>query len=108
MIYDAFTIAVIAIGSGISFGAIQSVFGFLKGTDPFNPRKFAVTVLTGIGAGIVLVFTQMTDIVAAEDNFDLLIAIGGLAFAIFGVNWLRTTVSELTANRAVEKIEETL
>ena len=105
VLYDAFTLAVIAIGAGAIFGAVNDIFGWLKSNMPFDARKFAITVLTGIGAGIVLVFTQINGIVEATNNFELLMALAGLAFAIFGVNFVRTSVSQMIANRAVEQSE---
>ena len=106
MAFDAFTIAVIALSAGAIFGAANSVFGWLKNNDIFEPKKFAVTVITGIIAGVVLVYANINGIVTAETNFDVLAQLIGLALAIFGANELRTFVSGMIANRAVEKIDE--
>ncbi len=104
MAFDSFTLAIIILAAGTTFGALNSVFGWLKSNEPFEPRKFTITVLTGIGAALVLTFAQLSGIVdVAETNFELLYALGGLAFAIFGVNFIRTVGSELITQRAVEE-----
>jgi len=106
MAFDPFTLAIIILGAGTAFGALNSVFGWLKSNEPFEPRKFAITVLTGIGAALVLTFSQLSGIVdIAQTNFELLYALGGLAFAIFGVNFVRTVGSELITQRAVEQVK---
>ena len=103
MAYDAFTLAVIGLGAGTLFGALNSVFGWLKSGDSFEPRKFAITVLTGIGAALVLVFLNITGLVEATNNYEVLTQLGYLAFAIFGINYVRTVGSELIAQRAAEE-----
>jgi hypothetical protein len=106
MAFDSFTLAIIILGAGTVFGALNSVFGWLKSNAPFEPRKFAITVLTGIGAALVLTFAQLSGIVdVAQTNFDLLYALGGLAFAIFGVNFVRTVGSALVAQRAETEVK---
>jgi hypothetical protein len=105
MAFDAFTLAVIGIGAGAIFGVLNSVFGWLKNNEPFKPRSFAITVLTGLGAGVVLVFTQISGLVEAQTNYEVLYQLAMLAFAIFGVNFLRTVGSSLVANRAVEEVK---
>lgn len=107
MALDQFTVALIALSAGAVFGAANSVFGWLKNNDAFEPKKFAVTVITGILAGAFLAFTDIIGVVDIQDNLSLLQALAGLAFAIFGINELRTFVSGMIANRAVEKVEET-
>lgn len=105
MAFDAFVIAIIALSAGAVFGAANSVLGWLKSNEPFNTRQFAITTITGIIAGLALVFTNISGIITAETNFDLLYQIAGLAFAIFGINFLRTVGSELIAQRAAEQSE---
>lgn len=106
MALDAFTVAIITLSAGVGFGAANSVFGWLKNNEVFEPRKFAVTVITGILAGAFLVFTDIIGVVEITDNLSLLKALGGLAFAIFGINEIRTFVSGMIANKAIEKIEQ--
>lgn len=106
MAYDAFTLAVIGIGAGAILGAVNSIVAWIKNNEEFIPKKFALTVLTGIGAALVLVFAQISGIVSAQTNYEILTQIAMLGFAIFGVNWFRSAVSEGISNRAVEKIEE--
>ena len=105
MALDAFTVAIIALSAGAVFGAANAVFGWLKNNEPFDTRKFAITTITGIVAGLVLVFSNISGVVEAQTNFDLLLQIGGLALAIFGVNEVRTFISGAVANRAEEQIE---
>jgi hypothetical protein len=105
MAFDQFTIAVIALVAGVGFGAANSIFGWLKSNDEFNPKKFAITVITGIIAGVVLVFANISGVVSAPNNYELLKQIVGLGLAIFGVNEVRTFISGMIANRAIEKIE---
>src|SRR6187431_384866 len=106
MAFDPFTLAIIILGAGTAFGALNSVFGWLKSNEPFVPRKFAITILTGIGAALVLTFVQLSGLVdVAQTNYDLVFALGGLAFAIFGVNFVRTVGSELISQRAVEQVK---
>lgn len=105
MVLDAFTVAIITLGAGVGFGAANSVFGWLKNNDVFEPKKFAVTVITGILAGAILVFTDVIGVVEIQTELDLLKALAGLAFAIFGINEFRTFISGMIANRAVEKVE---
>ena len=105
MALDGFTIAVIALAAGAGFGAANSVFGWIKNNTEFETRKFAVTVITGIIAGTFLVFGNISGIVQAQTNLDILLQLVGLGFAIFGVNEVRTFISGAIANRAVEKIE---
>ena len=106
MAFDSFVLAIIILSAGTAFGALNSVFGWLKSGDPFEPRKFAITVLTGIGTALILTFAQLSGIVdVAQTNYDLLIALGGLAFAIFGVNFVRTVGSALISQRAVAEVK---
>ena len=106
MAFDSFTLAIIILSAGTVFGAANSVFVWLKSGEKFETRKFAITVLTGIGTALVLTFAQLAGIVdVAVDNFTLLYALGGLAFAIFGVNFVRTVGSELIAQRAAEEVK---
>lgn len=106
MAFDAFTLAVIILSAGTVFGALNSVFGWLKSGEKFETRKFAITILTGIGTALVLTFAQLAGIVdVAVDNFTLLYALGGLAFAVFGVNFVRTVGSELIVQRTVAETE---
>ena len=106
MAFDAFTLALIGIGFGTLFGAVNSIIGWLRSEDPFEPRKFAITVLVGIGAGLVLVFTQITDIVETQTNFDLLMQIAVLGFAIFGVNYVRSAGGDIISNMVNKDQEE--
>ena len=106
MAFDPFILAIIILSAGTAFGALNSVFGWLKSNEPFIPRKFAITVLTGIGTALILTFAQLSGIVdVAQTNYDLLIALGGLAFAIFGVNFVRTVGSALISQRAVAEVK---
>ena len=106
MAFEPFVVAIIILGAGTAFGAINSIFGWLKSNEPFEPRKFAITVLTGIGAALILTFSQLTGIVdVAQDNLTFIYALGGLAFAIFGVNFVRTVGSALITQRAETKSE---
>ena len=106
MAFEPFTLAIIILSAGTVFGALNSIFGWLKSNEQFEPRKFTITVLTGIGAALVLTFAQLAGIVdVAVDNYTLLYALGGLAFAIFGVNFVRTVGSDLIAQRAVEEVK---
>jgi len=106
MAFDSFVLAIVILSAGTAFGALNSVFGWLKSGDPFEPRKFAITILTGIGAALVLTFAQLAGIVdVAQTNYDLLYALGGLAFAIFGVNFVRTVGSALISQRAVAEVK---
>jgi len=106
MATDPFVLAIVALSAGAIFGAANSVFGWLKNNELFDTRKFAITVITGIIAGIILVFTNISGIVKAENNLEVLQQLVGLALAIFGVNEIRTFISGAIANRAVEQIVE--
>ena len=106
MAFEPVVLALIILGAGTAFGAVNSIFGWLKSGDVFEPRKFAITVLTGIGAALVLTFAQLSGIVdVASDNLQFLYALGGLAFAIFGVNFVRTVGSALVSQRAVAEVK---
>ena len=102
---DPFLVAVIALSAGAVFGAANSVFGWIKNNNAFSPREFAITVVTGIIAGIGLVYLELNNLVAVETNFELLQALGGLALGIFGVNFLRTVGTE--AIRSTQTTEST-
>ena len=91
---DSFLVAVIALGAGAVFGAANSILGWIKNNNVFSPREFAITVITGIIAGIGLVYLELNNLVAVETNFGLLQALGGLALSIFGVNFVRTVATE--------------
>ena len=106
MATDPFILAIVALSASAIFGAANSVFGWLKNNELFDTRKFAITVITGIIGGIVLVFSNISGIVQAQTNFDVLLQLVGLALAIFGVNEIRTFISGAIANRAVEQIVE--
>jgi hypothetical protein len=105
MALDGLIVAIVTLSAGVIFGAANSVFGWLKNNEPFDSRKFATTVITGIIAGVVLVFTNISGILQAQTNLDLLLQVVGLALAIFGVNELRTFISGMIANRAAEQTE---
>ena len=91
---DSFLVAVIALSAGALFGAANSVLGWIKNNNAFSPREFAITVITGIIAGIGLVYLELNNLIQVQDNFQLLQALGGLALGIFGVNFVRTVASE--------------
>lgn len=104
MALDTFTVLVTTLVSSTLFGAANSIFGWLKGQEPFDSRKFAVTVITGIIAGIGLVFANISGILEAQTNTDLLIQLLGLALLIFGVNEVRTFISGAVVNRVLEAL----
>lgn len=103
---DSFLIVVVGFAAGALFGAANSVFGWLKNNEVFDPRKFAVTVITGILGGIGLIFANVSGLLQAQTNTDLFLQLAGLGLMIFGVNEVRTFVSGMVANRAEEQIEE--
>ena len=103
---DSFIIAVISIVSGALLGVANSVFGMIKDGELFNVRKFAITVVTGIIAGVVLVMGQISGLLTAVDATDLLLQLVGLGLMIFGANFTRTVVTG-ALKTAVAGIETT-
>ena len=106
MAVEPFVAAIIALSAGALFGAANSIFGWLKNNEPFDTRKFAITTITGIIAGVALVFSQLSGIINATDNLELLTQIVALGIMVFGANEIRTFISGAVANRAEEQVKE--
>lgn len=100
---DSFTIASISLAAGGLLGAANAVFGMIKDSEVFDTRKFAITVVTGIIAGVALVFSQISGLLEVQTATDLLLQLVGLALMIFGANFIRTTISGAIANKATQE-----
>jgi|SRR6186713_1728857 len=86
-------------------GAFSAVVGWLRDNEAFQPKKFALGVLTGIFGGIALTLANATGILNSADLTSQIILIGSLALSIVGIDTLRTAASSAIANRAQENIE---
>lgn len=86
-------------------GAFSAWLGWNKSGEPFDARKFANGVVTGIFAGIGLVIANAVGIVSIQDQTQAFILIGSLVFTVVGIDQLRVTTAGAISNRAVEKVE---
>ena len=87
-------------------GAFSAWLGWNKSGEPFDARKFANGVVTGVIAGISLAIANAAGIVASADQTQAFILVGSLVLSVVGVDQLRATVAGSIANRAVEKVDE--
>lgn len=101
MVEATFVTAVISLAVAGIFGAANSILGMLKNNTAFNSREFAITTISGIIAGIVLVMGQISGLLEAKSATDFLLQLVGLGLAIFGANFVRGTVSAVASARKV-------
>ena len=87
-------------------GAFSAWLGWNKSGDPFDARKFANGVVTGVIAGIALAVANAVGITAALDDTQAFVLIGSLVLSVIGVDTMRTAVSGSIANRAADEVEE--
>ena len=100
------TNVLIGIGIAVLANIIYGVSGWLKNNESFNVKKFAGTIITALGVGILAGIAVVPQIQAATSQTDLLIIFGTLFTAPIVVDVFRTNVSGAVSNRAVEKVEE--
>lgn len=85
-------------------GAFSAWLGWNKSGDPFDARKFANGVVTGVIAGIALAIANAVGITAALDDTQAFVLIGSLVLSVIGVDSMRTAVSGSIANRAADEV----
>jgi len=90
---DIFTNLLIAIGLGVSAGALSAFVGWNKSGEPFDARKFVSGLITGVIAGLVFVVGIASQITEAVDQTALLLVYIAIFVGIVGVDNLRTGVS---------------
>jgi len=88
-------------------GAFSAWLGWNKSGEPFDARKFANGVVTGVIAGIGLTIANAVGITQSLDQTQAFILIGSLVLSVIGVDNTRTAIAGAIANRAVEETEET-
>ena len=86
-------------------GAFSAWLGWNKSGEPFDARKFANGVVTGVIAGIGLAIANATGIVAAVDSTAQFVLVGSLVLSVVGVDQLRVTIAGAIANKANENTE---
>ena len=87
-------------------GAFSAWLGWNKSGDPFDARKFANGVVTGVIAGIGLAIANAVGITSAIDDTQAFVLVGSLVLSVIGADTIRTAVSGSIANRAAEEVEE--
>ena len=96
------TNVLIGIGIAVLANIIYGVSGWLKSDEAFNVKKFAGTIITALGVGIVSGIAVVPQIQAAVSQTDLLIVFGTLFTAPIVVDVFRTNISGAVANRIEE------
>ncbi len=100
---EPFVVLVIGLAVGITAGALSSIIGWIRTTEPFEGRKFATGVITGIIAGIAIVLANTQALQTAADESAILIQLIVMVLAILGVDTVRTAVAASIAKRAGAK-----
>jgi len=100
---ETFIPAVIAFVVGAIAGAGWAILGWAKSGEAFESKKFALGIVTGVIAAVVLTLANVASIVNIQDPTQQLYALIGLVLAIGGADTLRTGISGAIANRAVEE-----
>ena len=96
---DSFLIAVVGFAVGIAAGAFSAFIGWNKSGEPFEARKFLSGVITGAVAGLVLVLGNISGLLSAATNTDVLIQLGALVVTVIGADNLRTAITGAITNR---------
>ena len=89
----------VGIGIAVLANVIYGVSGWLKNNEQFNVKKFAGTVITALGVGIVAGLAVAPQIAQASTQVDLLIIFGTLFTAPIVVDVFRTNISGAVATR---------
>lgn len=103
MVLDLLTGVLIAIGGGAALGALSSLLGWASTSEPFEGKKMAIGVTTGVIAGIAIISLSFPAIKASITNdptglglLELMIPIG---LSIVGTDLIRAKISAMIANR---------
>lgn len=96
---ESFLLGIVGFAVGAAAGAFSAFLGWNKSGEEFEPRKFISGVATGIIAGIGLVLANISGLVTAQTDIEILTQLIGFVLAIIGVDQLRTSLTGAIVNR---------
>jgi hypothetical protein len=96
---DAITYAGIGFGVGAGAGAVSAYLGWNASGEPFDARKFLNGMITGVLAGIALVFANLMAFKAVGDEFAVLELYGTIIAGAIGIDMARAKVTAMISSR---------
>ena len=84
---------------GGAAGALSAFIGWLASNEPFVGRKFGVGLVTGIMAGLGLVFLNLSQLKGAADEYELATLLFTIAVAAMGADYARERVGTAVSNK---------
>ena len=103
---EPFTVLIVGLLVGAGAGALSAYLGWNRSAEPFDARKFLNGLITGIIAGVVVVLGSAAALQAATDNSTVLLQLIVIVFAVLGVDYARTSITNAIRNaRAVKQVE---
>ncbi len=97
----------IGIGFGGALGALSAYLGWNASNTPFETKKFVGAVVTGVIAGIVIVFVNINGFKSAASDatgMEIILLLGTIAFSILGVDYTKAKLSAIIANKQPEPV----
>ena len=102
MVLDPISYAGIGFAIGAGAGAVSAYLGWNASGEPFDARKFLNGAVTGVLAGIGLVFANLVAFKTVPDEFAVLALYGTIIASAIGVDMMRTKVTAMIADRGEE------
>jgi small neutral amino acid transporter SnatA (MarC family) len=99
---DALTGVGIGLAAGAGAGALSSFLGWNSSGDNFDARKFIGAEVTGILAGITLVFMNIagfTTAVADTSGIAFVELLGTIVLGTLGVDFFRNKLGDIIGNQ---------
>lgn len=106
MAIEALTAVIAGVVVGILASALAAFLGWNKSGEPFEPRKFTTSIITGVGAGLVIVAANYDSLASITDEIvlgKLLLTIG---LAAGFADTVRSGISGAVAAKSVQKQTE--
>jgi H+/Cl- antiporter ClcA len=79
---------------GAGAGALSAYLGWNRSGEPFDSRKFLEGIITGIVAGVVLVFINIMAFKEVTDEYAYLALLGTIFIGALGADRVREDVSK--------------
>jgi hypothetical protein len=103
LVLDLLTGVIIAMGGGAALGALSSLLGWASSNEPFEGKKMAIGVATGVIAGIGVISLSFAaikaSIIADPTGLALLELMVPIGLSIVGTDLVRAKISAMIANR---------
>ena len=93
VVIDPITYAGIGFAVGAGAGAVSAYLGWSSSGEPFDARKFLNGMVTGVLAGIALVFANLAAFKTVPDEFAALALYGTIIAGSIGTDMIRAKIT---------------